>query len=114
LVKAWRESGLKQRAYAKKVGIRPQRLSYWINRVDKPAVAAKHHFPVAMPSAPSFIQIEMPGRQAPSDGGLDISLANGASIRVYAHTDRDLLQRVMAALADTTTMADPTRGSVAC
>jgi hypothetical protein len=49
LVKDWRESGLKQSAYAKKVGIRPQRLSYWINRVGKLVVAAKVRPPDVRP-----------------------------------------------------------------
>ena len=88
LVRRWRASGKSQSEYCRGVGIAPQRLHYWRQRLaedDQDAPAPEQHF-VAVRVLEAVVVRE----------AIEIVLTNGRVVRVRGAVDGELLRQVLA------------------
>lgn len=83
-------SGLSDRAFAKREGFDPQRLSWWRRRFDE--------VDGATPSEP-FVEVRAKAQvAAPEVLGIEIELSNGRRVRVPASVDPSVLAKLLAAI----------------
>lgn len=81
-------SGLSDRAFAKREGFDPQRLSWWRRRFEEVAGAARRE---------QFVEIRAK-TQAPTHDVIEIELGNGRLVRVPATVDPGVLAKLLAAI----------------
>lgn len=88
LVRRWRASGKNQSEFCRAVGIAPQRLHYWRQRVREEDLEPPK-------AAPSFVAVQV---RPPAPGaGVEVVLGNGRIVRVRGAVDGELLRQVLAA-----------------
>ena len=100
----WGESGLSQRVYFARAGLSYPAFGYWRNRVKVPEIPATAAAPAFVPvvvecpeATPVGSKVKVP--TAPEgDGGIDIRVAHGRTIRVAADFNEALLARVIRVL----------------
>jgi transposase-like protein len=79
-VRAYRESGLNQMAFAKREGLRYSTFAHWVQK------AAKGELRVSAVSSPregamQFAQVQLPAPAAPTSASLEVRLADGVVVR---------------------------------
>jgi transposase-like protein len=87
LVRRWRASGKSQSEYCRGVGIPPQRLHYWRQRLaedDQDTPEPEQHF------------VAVRVREAVVREAIEIVLTNGRVVRVRGAVDGELLRQVLA------------------
>lgn len=88
LVRRWRASGKNQNAFCLEIGIAPQRLHYWRQRVREEDLDPPK-------AAPNFVAVQV---RPPAPGaGVEVVLGNGRIVRVRGAVDGELLRQVLAA-----------------
>lgn len=92
LVAAWQASGLSQRDFAAKHGVRQQRLSYWRRRLEGRAPAAAR---AKCAKGGAFVQVPPQSRPV---GGITIELPDGCRVHVGGEVDAGRLRAVLTAL----------------
>jgi transposase-like protein len=88
LVRRWKASGKSQSEYCRGVGIKPQRLHYWRQRLaedDQASPEPEQHF-VAVRVREAVVVRE----------AIEIVLTNGRVVRVRGAVDGELLRQVLA------------------
>jgi hypothetical protein len=99
IIARYRASGLGLKAFARKEGLPPGRLHYWI--YQKPAGVTKRGLilPSLAPTVPAFQEIELPSR--PEGGGgwaAEVGLPGGVAIRFRAGASAEWIGSVVQAL----------------
>jgi len=89
VVEAWKESGERLTAFARRYGIKPRRLSQWANRLEVPSEEIRFH-PVRVVQAPS--------EELSQRNPIEIVLGEGYSVRVPPGFAAQDLERVLGVL----------------
>lgn len=84
----WRASGLSIAAFARNIGVHPQRLRNWVTRLRAPSGA---------PTA-EFVEIQR-GPAHRADAAIEIMLPSGVVLRVRETVDVEALRRITGVLA---------------
>ncbi len=94
LVRRWRASGKSQSEFCRGVGISPQRLHYWRQRLaedDQDTPDPEQHFVAVRVREAVVVPEAMVVREA-----IEIVLTNGRVVRVRGAVDGELLRQVLA------------------
>lgn len=79
-VRAYRESGLNQMAFAKREGLRYSTFAHWVQKAAKGELRVT---PMSSPreGAMQFAQVQLPAPAAPTTASLEVRLADGVVVR---------------------------------
>lgn len=79
-VRAYRESGLNQMAFAKREGLRYSTFAHWMQKAAKGELRVS---PMSSPheGAMQFAQVQLPAPAAPTTASLEVRLADGVVVR---------------------------------
>jgi len=89
LVNAYHTSGLTQRAFARRRGLSPATLSYWLRRGKSKGKTR------SMPSEPTLVPVEVVDAPAGVGEPFEIVLANDRIVRVVPSFDEGALRRLL-------------------
>ncbi len=79
-VRAYRESGLNQMAFAKREGLRYSTFAHWVQKAAKGELRVR---PMSSPreGAMQFAQVQLPAPAVPTTASLEVRLADGVVVR---------------------------------
>ena len=89
VVKAWKDSGERIPAFARRHGIKPRRLGQWVRRLESPGGGMAFH-PVRV--------VQAPAQERPGPDPIEVVLGDGRSVRVPSGFAAQDLERVLGVL----------------
>jgi hypothetical protein len=99
LIRSWRQSGLSAAAFARKIGIHPNRITFWKRRlalVDQPATPAQPTAFIQLPNAAATTALAATTLPAQT---IEAVLPNGIHLTIHPGTAMPHLVAVIGALS---------------
>jgi transposase-like protein len=101
LIRSWRQSGLSAAAFARQIGVHPNRITFWKRRLalaEQPATPAQPTAFIQIPDVSSGAAVAVPETALPAQT-IEAVLPNGIRLTIHPGTAMPYLVAVVGALS---------------